>query len=90
MPPIDHVWLVHGDTGAYSDHCEWIVCAYLTEEEAKTHAERAQARADALKREYERSWDIPRGANEWDLRMDMDYNGTRYTHSMVDVKTLKA
>ncbi len=90
MQTIDHVWLVHGSTGEYSDHMEWIVCGYKTEEEAKRHSELAQARADDLERQYDYPWHIPGGQNEWDLNMSMDYNGTRYTYSMVEVKSFQA
>ena len=29
------IYIVMGMTGEYSDHTEWLVCAYKTEEEAK-------------------------------------------------------
>ncbi len=90
MTTIDTIWLVHGSTGQYSDHMEWIVCGYKTEEEAKRHSELAQARADELNRDYANRWHLPKGANEWDSFMRTDYNGTRYTYSMVEVKTFKA
>lgn len=80
------VWIVEGSTGQYSDHREWPVCAYPTEELAAEHARLAQTRADELGREYDTYHDIPAGANEWDTRMSSDHNGTRYIHYMIELR----
>lgn len=42
------VYVVMGTTGEYSDRDEWAVCAYTSEDSAKTHVERATARAREL------------------------------------------
>ena len=85
------VWAVRGHTGEYSDRAEWVVCAYLSEEKARAHAEAADAWAMAL---YERSktagsdqWNVRREAdkNPYDSRCHMDYNGTRYTYEMIEI-----
>lgn len=83
---INVLWVVYGMCGEYSDRSEWNVCAYPTEELAIKHAELAQARADALSREYDSYSDIPPNANEYDSQMSSDYTGTFYRHCMVEVR----
>jgi hypothetical protein len=85
---LGHLWLVHGSCGEYSDRCEWVVCAYRSEEEAKKHTQLAQARADALKRQYENAWKMPANANEYDPQMQTDYTGTFYSHGMTELRSL--
>ena len=36
------IWLVQGNCGEYSDHREWVVCAYTDETKAKKHAVEAK------------------------------------------------
>lgn len=80
------IWLVTGSTGEYSDRMEWTVCAYFSEKLAKEHAENAQAKANLLRQQYLHPWDIPKGANEFDpTSFSMDYTGTRYEWSMVEL-----
>lgn len=86
--PTDYIWIVEGSSGAYSDHCSWVVCAYKTEQEAKYHAERAQARSEELERKYDHYFQIPAKANEWDEQELHDYTGTRYIISMIEIKRL--
>lgn len=85
---LGHLWIVEGSSGEYSDRRDWVVCAYRTEEEAKRHAERAQARSEELRRKHDTYWDIPAGANEWDPQESHDCTGTRYTHSMTELRSL--
>jgi hypothetical protein len=39
MTDIDHIYIVNGSSGEYSDHNEWPVCAVLTEDRAKAMAD---------------------------------------------------
>lgn len=85
---LEHLWIVEGSSGEYSDRRDWVVCAYRTEEEAKRHAARAQARSEELRRKHDTYWNIPAGANEWDPQESHDYTGTRYTYSMTELRFL--
>lgn len=88
--PEEHIWIVEGSCGAYSDRITWIVCAYKTEEEAAYHREKAQARSDELYRKYDnRYFDMPSEENEWDKNESYDYTGTRYIYYMIEVKYLE-
>ncbi len=53
------IWMVEGQTGEYSDHCEWPVAFYYDEELAKRHVELASARqreiSEKLRIDYENS-----------------------------------
>lgn len=76
-----------GATGEYSDRCEWQVAAYKTEDEAKKHVEKAAERFRELNLKYREDGysKIPSGENEYDLYMQVDYNGTRYYVEEVDL-----
>ena len=78
------IWIVYGCTGEYSDHVEWNVCAYPTEELAKRHAELAQILANELINQYV-YFTIPSKANQYDAQMSADYTGTHYGYTMVEV-----
>ena len=80
-----HIWIVSGATGEYSDHREWAVCAYCLEKDAREHAEKADAKAKDLAKRYDRHYEIPHGANEYDSRMTMDYTGTNYYVEMIEL-----
>lgn len=41
------IYVVYGQTGEYSDHTEWLVCAYEDKVKAERHADLAAARAKA-------------------------------------------
>ena len=73
------LYLVIGHTGEYSDRQQWVVCAYLDENKAKHHAEKAgeYARIEFEKLESKYRGDlIPE--NPWDAKMMIDYTGTSY------------
>lgn len=84
---IENIWIVEGSSGEYSDRRDWVVCAYRTEAEAKRHAELAEARSKELRRDSGSYWDIPAGANEWDPQELHDYTGTRYWHSLTELRS---
>src|ERR1041385_6547010 len=43
------IWIVYGERGEYSDHQEWSICFYYSEDEAKKHVELATARHREIK-----------------------------------------
>lgn len=55
------VYVVAGECGQYSDHDEWIVCAYTDEEQAKKHADLARQQARADRDRYTETWDAVEG-----------------------------
>jgi hypothetical protein len=50
-------YVIVGSTGQYSDHREWMVCAYANETDATIHAERARGAAAACHEQYRASWE---------------------------------
>lgn len=73
------IYVVTGTTGEWSDRDEWPVAAYLSEERAREHAEKADHKAKELFVVWgENRWDMPDGANPFDPHMSMDYTGTDY------------
>lgn len=80
------LWIVYGQSGEYSDHREWSVCGYPTEELAKRHAALAQARAAELYRR-DRGWcNIPDGANQFDDQMGTYASDVEYGVYMLEVR----
>lgn len=93
------LYVVRGSTGEYSDRSEWNVRAFLTLAKAQQHVVLATARANELRAAgHNRFGDsgcwcddcddrptrrLQRPFNEFDERMRMDYNGTRYAISEV-------
>lgn len=82
------IYIVQGATGEYSDHREWLVAAFFSEANAQSLVVNASRRADELYLQYGSStyYTIPDGANEFDLDMQKDYNGTRYSYEVVEIK----
>ncbi len=82
---MDTVYVVMGTTGQWSDRAEWPVIAYTDEADAKAHVLRASQRARELFVQYERWYNIPKGANEHDPFMQADNPGTLYFYVSVGV-----
>jgi hypothetical protein len=80
---IGSVFLVVGSTGQYSDHTEWNVMAYPTEEQANAHRDAAQVVADSHK-ELARNYDFD-FKNPHDPQYAIDYTGTSYRVEMIEV-----
>jgi hypothetical protein len=86
-----NVYIVMGSTGEYSDRSEWPVVAYLNEEHAKEHVEKATAYAKefevfAQRDEFRHNtWDKRREltVSPFDPRFSMDYTGTSYWYDEV-------
>ena len=57
--PVQSIYLLVGSTGEYSDHTEWVVAAYTTQEQADYHMIR-------LVEEF-------RGSEGWDYEKRQDY-----------------
>jgi len=78
------IYIVLGTTGEYADQCEWPVIAYFDETKAKEHVIKAGRRSTELIQEY--GWSkIPRGNNEFDPIMQVDYTGVEYRIVDVDL-----
>lgn len=76
---MEKIYIVMGSAGEYSDHITWQVAAYNTEDEAEKHVEKAAERFRELNLKYhEDIYAIPKGENEYDPHMRVDYTGTRY------------
>lgn len=72
------IWIVEGTTGEYSDRFDWTVCAYTSKEKAEQHARDAMQRAMEISKSRRTRYDTPKGINEFDPNMQMDYTGTEY------------
>ena len=72
------IHIVIGSTGEYSDHQEWPVKAYYSQERAQEHVTNATRKAGELVVMHKNRWDIPKGANEYDPDMQVDYTGVNY------------
>lgn len=79
------IYIVGGTTGEYSDRSDWNVCAYKNEDRAEEHVRKAMLRAKELQGEYGRYSAIPKGSNEFDPDMQMDYTGTEYYFATVEL-----
>lgn len=83
---MEKIYVVMGSCGEYSDHITWQVAAYKTEEEARKHVGKAAERFSELNLKYhEDVYTIPKGENEYDPYMRVDYTGTRYYVEEVDL-----
>lgn len=79
------IFIVEGSTGEYSDHCEWPVAAYFSEEQAKLHVQKATERAKELIAKCDGwGWE-EKQLNQWDRSMHVDYTGVNYRYYSVDL-----
>lgn len=79
------MWVVEGDCGAYSDHTQWAVCAFVDEKDANAYARLCEEGArDAVKRKGS-GWNVQMGDNQYDPQGLCDSDGTRYTVYMLEV-----
>lgn len=81
------IYVVGGTTGEYSNRTDWNVCAYRSKKKAETHVRNAMLRAKELETSKAGRYDsIQDGLNEFDPDMQMDYTGTEYFVSVVDLR----
>lgn len=90
-----HAYVVQGSTGEYSDHREWIVCAFVDEKKAKNFCEKCDALAREAENEitasdgnaYELN-DVKHGKMLLKLDEDArrDYTGTIYKMFKVELR----
>lgn len=78
------IWIVQGSTGEYSDHREWMVCAYRDEAKAEQHARAAKEwyqKNGCDKWDFQKRWEAKEKGlhNPFDPNMDIDYTGTDWT-----------
>ena len=81
-----NVYVVEGSTGEYSDHREWPVAAYIDEDLAREHADKA-------KKWYLKNWrqgmgweDEDKLNNPYDPDMSLDYTGTDWTVYKIELR----
>lgn len=72
------IYVVMGTTGEYSDRTEWPVKAFLDEERAKALVLAATERSKELQASRATKYERPKGVNQYDPSMEMDYTGTEY------------
>lgn len=77
------IYLVTGETGEYSDRCNWIVASYTTEEQAKLHVELATEAAKEAVEKAKYRWHVK--STPYDLHISIDYNGVKYECVEVEV-----
>jgi hypothetical protein len=82
---METIYVVMGTTGEEGDQEIWMVKAYTNEAKAEIHVGNATHRAEELYEEYPFRNNIPKGANEFDPGMKMDYNGTDYYYDKVEL-----
>lgn len=86
------IWIVEGSTGEYSDHTEWPVCTFKTEELAKEMVElcSAEYRRTKIRREELGldMWDeLPADCvHKYDPRFTEDYTGTLWKCYPVELR----
>lgn len=80
------IYVVVGTTGEYSDRSEWLVCAFVKEQDAKDLVVNASRRAQELAATRSSQYSIERAANEYDPKMEMDYTGTTYYYAPVELR----
>ena len=88
------IFVVIGSTGEYSDHQEWLVVAFSDKVVAERFVLTVSARARELLAKYGRGYNIPKGSNEHDPEMTIDYSGVNYNIAEVEfidvrVETMK-
>jgi hypothetical protein len=77
------IYVVYGSTGEYSDHCEWPVRAFDSEQKAKDFVIKVSQRANEIFDKYKDEtyrWDYEKEQNEHDPWMQLDYTGVYYTY----------
>lgn len=87
-----NIYVVIGSTGEYSDHNEWMVKAFKTEEAAQTHVKTLDdktlelgVRYDADHPEYDQREKAQEIMKVLDPNFSCDYTGTRYEYCMVEL-----
>lgn len=85
------IYVVEGSTGEYSDHREWPVRAFVSENKAQDFVEAVSAEYRKLVNKYgglsDLRWDMVKGkiSNPLDPRMEVDYTGTNYSYFPIDL-----
>ena len=84
-----NVYVVVGSSGEYSDRTEWGVVAFISEDAAKDHVEKATKRAKELEATRPTDWTKQADhfkSNEFDPDMKTDYTGTSYYYITVELR----
>ena len=79
------IYVVYGATGTYDDARDWPVIAFTDQDRATNYADNATMMALRLLKQYD--WhSIPAGANNFDLEMQADSNGTSYSVASIELE----
>ena len=73
------VYVIIGQTGQYDDYREWNVIAFKHKTKANNYLKLVQDKADEIYEKQRNRYSFNERDNEYDPRMSMDYNGTKYT-----------
>lgn len=86
------IFIVMGRTGEYSDSREWVVCAFVSEAEAKDYVDKCSKMADELmvRRGSRYSYNFEPDLNPLDPYFQMDYTGTSYWAEPTELKIPEA
>ena len=79
------IYVVFGTTGEYSDHREWPVASFEEQVLAERLVAAASARANEIHSDPRNRYSCPKGSNQFDPEMEVDYTGTRYYFEEVDL-----
>lgn len=94
MTETKQIWIVEGATGEYSDHTEWAVCAFYSEEKAKELTEQLSllaiaAHSSALRFGSVFDFKKTNEGKKWlehDPMAQMDYSGVNYTAYSITIR----
>lgn len=79
------IYIVIGNSGAYSDYSDWFVAAYWDEENARQHAQKAKEWADDIKHMERATRRDQSKRNPWDDQMMFIDDDVAYGVEEVDV-----
>jgi hypothetical protein len=80
------IYVVEGSTGEYSDHSEWLVKAFTSEDAAKDFVVKADAIARELQSSRQSHLDYWKEKHPMDDKYMSDYTGTHYTYHSVELE----
>lgn len=89
------IYVVQGSTGEYSDHREWLVCAFKEEQQAKNFVVQLTQEANTMLAKYKHryDWKCGKSGRMFDRELppndhffDCDYTGFNYTYCDVELK----
>jgi len=89
---MNKIFIIQGNTGEYSDRCDWMVKAYFSQERAQKHMEILNNKLKELKllEGFEGDWkqrdDNSKIMKQFDEQFMCDYTGSYYMLITVDLE----